>query len=86
MRSKSHWNSQNIKPQNPVGLGLCSGPELEKVVIIARGRAERAAKKAARETAKVAAKEQAAAAAATPPEAAPEPAPESPELVEPSSH
>ena len=24
VRDKTHWNAQNIKPQNPVGLGLCS--------------------------------------------------------------
>ncbi|MDH5748377.1 MAG: DUF1013 domain-containing protein [Rhodospirillales bacterium] len=71
VRTKAHWNSPNIKAQNPVGLGLCSGPDLEKVVIIARGRAERAAKKAAKEAAKKAAEE----AAAAPPEPVAEPAP-----------
>ncbi len=39
VRDKSHWNAANIKPQNPVGLGLCSGPDLEKMVAIARARA-----------------------------------------------
>ena len=33
------FSSSNIKPQNPVGLGLCSGVELEKVVDVARARA-----------------------------------------------
>lgn len=39
VRDKSHWNAQNIKPQNPVGLGLCSTQDLEKAVIRARKRA-----------------------------------------------
>ena len=39
VRDRTHWNSSNIKPQNPVGLGLCSGAELEKVVDVARARA-----------------------------------------------
>jgi hypothetical protein len=41
VRSKTHWNSQNIKPQNPVGLGLCSTHDLEMAVIVARRRAEK---------------------------------------------
>ena len=39
IRDRSHWNSPNIKPQNPVGLGLCAGDNLEKVVAVARARA-----------------------------------------------
>ena len=39
VRDKTHWNSPNIKPQNPVGLGLCSEPDLEKAVTIARASA-----------------------------------------------
>ena len=39
IRDKSHWNSANIKQQNPVSLGLCSGEDLEKIVAIARARA-----------------------------------------------
>ncbi len=39
IRDKSHWNAPNIKPQNPVGLGLCSGADLEKAIAIARARA-----------------------------------------------
>ena len=29
----------NIKPQNPVGLGLCSGADLEKAIAVARAKA-----------------------------------------------
>ena len=32
VRDKSHWNSQNIKPVDPVTLGLCSQIELDEVV------------------------------------------------------
>ena len=38
IRDRSHWNSANIAPQNPVGLGLCSGDELEKAIEIAKTR------------------------------------------------
>ncbi|MAH84656.1 MAG: hypothetical protein CBB68_10025 [Rhodospirillaceae bacterium TMED8] len=39
IRDRSHWNTTNIKPQNPVGLGICSGDDLEKAISIARARA-----------------------------------------------
>ena len=38
IRERSHWNSANISPQNPVGLGLCSGEDLEKALQIARSK------------------------------------------------
>ncbi|MHB1206213.1 MAG: DUF1013 domain-containing protein [Rhodospirillaceae bacterium] len=79
VRDRSHWNATNIKPQNPVTLGLCTEPELEKAVIIAQRRTTNAAKAAARE-AKRREREAASAAAAAAPEApaeapAAEPAP-----------
>jgi hypothetical protein len=49
VRERSHWNAANIKPQNPVTLGLCTEPELEKMVVIAQRRATNAAKAAQRE-------------------------------------
>jgi len=39
VRDRSHWNTANIKPRNPVTLGLCTEPDLEKAVIIAQPRA-----------------------------------------------
>lgn len=39
VRDRTHWNSTNIKPENPVGLGLCSAIDLEKAVAVARARA-----------------------------------------------
>ncbi len=48
VRDKTHWNSQNIKPVDPVTLGLCSQIELDEVIAKASSRrkkmdAERAA-------------------------------------------
>jgi hypothetical protein len=39
IRERSHWNINNIKPQSPVGMGLCNEADLEKVVAIARAKA-----------------------------------------------
>lgn len=36
VRDKTHWNAQNIKPRNPVLLGLCSQRELEAALEKAR--------------------------------------------------
>ena len=52
IRDKSHWNTTNIKPQNPVNLGLCSGQDLEKVVTRARAAQEKEAAEAERRAAK----------------------------------
>lgn len=32
VRDRTHWNSQNITPQDPVGLGLCTQIDLDNVV------------------------------------------------------
>jgi hypothetical protein len=45
VRERSHWNSPNIRPRDPVLLGLCSQGELNLVIEKAR----RAAKRAGRE-------------------------------------
>jgi hypothetical protein len=41
VRDRTHWNAQNIKPRNPVTLGLCSEADLEKAVALAHHRAGR---------------------------------------------
>lgn len=46
IRERSHWNIQNIKPQDPVGLGLCRQIELDEAVQLAAARREKAAEKA----------------------------------------
>lgn len=43
IRTKSHWNSQNIKAKDPVMLGLCTQVDLEATVAKARRAAEIAA-------------------------------------------
>ncbi|GEO82088.1 DUF1013 domain-containing protein [Pararhodospirillum oryzae] len=34
IRDRSHWNAANIKPRNPVTLGLCTEADLEKAIIL----------------------------------------------------
>jgi len=36
IRDRSHWNSPNIKPRNPVAIGLCSQADFEAQLAIAR--------------------------------------------------
>lgn len=76
VRDRSHWNATNIKPQNPVTLGLCTEPELEKAVVIAQRRVSNAAKAQAREAARREREAKQAAEATNAPEAAADTAPE----------
>jgi hypothetical protein len=43
VRDRTHWNSQNIRPRDPVDIGLCTYADLTKAAEIGRARA--AAKK-----------------------------------------
>ena len=61
VRERTHWNTQNITPQDPILLGICTEAELLDAVRKARAKAERAA---AREEKAAAAAEAAAAEAA----------------------
>jgi hypothetical protein len=38
VRDRTHWNTPNIKPRHPVGLGLCTLDELETAIRHARAR------------------------------------------------
>ena len=56
VRDRTHWNSPNIRPRDPIDLGLCSIMELQSALTRARRKAEvakqaeeRAAARAARE-------------------------------------
>lgn len=40
VRDRSHWNSQHIKPQDPVSLGICSQIDLDGIVRTALQRRE----------------------------------------------
>ncbi len=70
VRERTHWNTQNITPQDPILLGICTEAELLDAVRKARAKAERAAareeKAAAAAAAEAAAAEAAAEAAAAP--------------------
>ena len=59
VRDRSHWNMQNVRPRDPVTLGLCSLKDLNDAVDKARRKAARedAAKKKAQAKAGVAAEE-----------------------------
>jgi len=49
VRNRTHWNSPNLKPVDPVSLGLCTQIELDNVVseaAAAKARADARAKKA----------------------------------------
>ncbi len=57
VRNRTHWNSNNIKPVDPVTIGLCSQIELDAVVqeaAAAKARAEARAAKADSKTLKAA--------------------------------
>ena len=41
VRDRTHWNSANITPQDPVGIGLCSQTDLDAVVRKAAAKAAR---------------------------------------------
>jgi uncharacterized protein len=65
IRERTHWNITNIKPQDPVALGLCTREELQGAIDKANRAIERAEKQAARAAAREA---RAAEAEAAPPE------------------
>ncbi len=44
IRDRSHWNSANIKPRDPVILGLCSQTDLNAAITLANDRLEREGK------------------------------------------
>ena len=66
VRERTHWNTPNISPQDPLLLGICSEQELLEELRKGQRRQEREAKKAARETAKKAAAKAEAAASVAP--------------------
>ncbi len=76
VRERTHWNSINIKPIDPVALGLCSQTDLDDAVLKAARRVERQAK--AEEAKARSAKDSAPKPAAAAPQAEPTPEPEAP--------
>ena len=56
VRERTHWNTPNISPQDPLLLGICTEHELLEELRKAQRRQEREEKKAARKAKKVAGK------------------------------
>jgi len=52
IRDRTHWNVTNIKPQDPVALGLCTREELQSAIDKANRAVQRTEKQAAREQAR----------------------------------
>jgi len=77
VRDRTHWNTPNLKPQDPVSLGMCTQTELDSAVQAAAKRLQRKEDRERRAAAK-AAREKAAAEAAVQAEAAPPAAEEAP--------
>lgn len=50
IRDRSHWNMSNIRPQDPVALGLCKQGELDEAVQAAAARQARKTEKAPADT------------------------------------
>ncbi|MGI9373837.1 MAG: DUF1013 domain-containing protein [Hyphomicrobiales bacterium] len=53
IRDRTHWNSANIQPKDPVALGLCSQIELDAAVRKAAEKLDRERKKAEKEARKL---------------------------------
>ena len=49
IKNKTNWNMSNIRPQDPVGLGLCKQVELDEALEKAERSQKRAAKKKLKE-------------------------------------
>ena len=49
IRNRTHWNMANIRPQDPIGLGLCRQIELDEAIAKAERSMKRAQKKKEKE-------------------------------------
>jgi hypothetical protein len=78
VRDRTHWNMSNIKPQDPVTLGLCSQTELDAAVQKAQDRLRKVQEREEREQARARAAQLAAAEAAGMPSTQPFRAPDAP--------
>ncbi len=81
VRDRTHWKSQEIRPRDPVLLGLCQQIELDAAIARAQAEADKAAQKSSAREAAV----EAQAAADTPAEAAEAPPAHEPEPAEPAA-
>jgi hypothetical protein len=55
VRERTHWNIQQLKPNDPVSLGLCTQQDLDDALLRARGRERRKADRQRREERRAAA-------------------------------
>jgi len=76
IRERTHWNMTNIKPQDPVTLGLCSQIDLDRAVQKAQERVRKEKERTDAEIARKRASQLAAAEAAGLPSTLPAPEPE----------
>ena len=51
IRDRTHWNQKNLKPRDPVELGLCSQADLDECLEIAKVRIKKASEDAPKKTA-----------------------------------
>jgi hypothetical protein len=75
VRDRTHWDMANIKPQNPVALGLCSQQDLDDAIEKAHRAAQRAKDNQERAKRRAAREKEAAKAIAEKPADPPEPLP-----------
>lgn len=83
VRDRTHWKAANIKPVDPVDIGMCSYEDLLSAVQTARRRKARAEQRAAHEAARQ--QRETAAASVPMPAAPPAPAEETPPETEPAA-
>jgi hypothetical protein len=83
VRDRTHWNMQQLKPNDPVSLGMCTQQDLDQALQKARDKEQRRLDRERRDAARKAREKSAVGAAG---EAAPEEAPEKavPEVPEPA--
>ena len=74
VRDRTHWNIQQLKPNDPVSLGLCSQQDLDAALQKAREKERRRLERERKDAARNAREKEARAGAATTPQA-PEPTP-----------
>lgn len=79
VRNRTHWNAPNIKPRDPVSLGMCSQSDLDRILLLAAKRRENREKREQRERNRAEREAAAAAAAMANPPAAEAPAETTPE-------
>ncbi len=79
VRDRTHWNIQQLKPNDPVSLGLCTQQDLDDALQKAREKENRRLERVRKEAARKARDKEAAGAAASPDESTQTDAPDAPD-------